>query len=83
MFFPKGIYLCNGAFDASFNCILKIPNPATPVTVELIGEEHPPWGVFTTFDLSHASTIQDDQDRHGHRACVIGGVAGTRDGARP
>lgn len=39
VYFPAGIYLCNGAFDGSTNSVLKIPlHTGTPVTIRFQGE---------------------------------------------
>ena len=46
VFFPKGIYLCNGAFDATTNSVLKFPYVPLqvagawndPIVIELLGE---------------------------------------------
>lgn len=43
VFFPKGVYLCNGAFDATTNSILKFP----PFPIEIAGVFNPP----TTIEL--------------------------------
>lgn len=62
VFFPKGIYLCNGSFGASYNAILEIPflnaTSQSAVTLELRGEYNVPWSVATAFDNSFASTLK-------------------------
>lgn len=48
VFFPAGTYLCNGAFDATTNSILKIPfrdQTQTPIGIMLLGESP---GIYPT-----------------------------------
>jgi hypothetical protein len=53
VFFPRpsAFYLCNGAFDATTNSILKIPLAAAltdaPRVVRLQGEVSPMWGTYS------------------------------------
>jgi hypothetical protein len=66
VFFPKGIYLCNGPFDATTNSVLKFPyRPLqvsagvwnNPVTIELLGET-PTTVAAVPFPASQGSIIK-------------------------
>jgi hypothetical protein len=60
VFFPKGTYLCNGAFDATTNSILKIPFNAqsnSPISISLEGEGPPPMWAAGTGSFTSSGTI--------------------------
>ncbi len=61
LFFPRGAYLCDGAFTA-YNDILHIPTldaeATSAVSIVLQGEMPPPWSVAFTFDETRNSTIK-------------------------
>jgi hypothetical protein len=80
VFFPHGIYLCNGAFTA-YNDILHIQTvgatTASAVSIMLLGETPPPWSVAFAFDESRNSTIKTTKSGVGvtHAALLAGNIA--------
>jgi hypothetical protein len=80
VFFPMGTYLCNGPFVRGYNSILVIPfvNPfdASAVTLQLLGEEHPAWGVASTFNDNYASTIKTTQTGTGAYPALLAASGG-------
>ena len=62
VFFPKGIYLCDGVFGPSYNSILEIPfvgaTSGSAIAITFLGEQPVPWSVGFSYDISRSSTIK-------------------------
>jgi len=62
VFFPHGIYQCNGALSNYYYAVLTLPfinaNTTPTVCLRLVGENHPLWSVATANDETRNSTIR-------------------------
>ena len=87
VFFPNGVYLCNGPLLSTYNAILQIPwlsaTSTSAVSLQLLGEQHPAWGVAVAFDANHASTITTTQAGTGSYPALLAGSPGYGTGVIP
>lgn len=78
IFFPKGIYLCNGAFDGTTNSILKIPMNAytnAVISIALVGEMQAPWITNLSSSVPGGSIIKSTKTGTGTRPSILAGAA--------
>lgn len=77
VFFPKGIYLCNGPFLSGYNSVLALPinsaTGATAYTIEFVGEVPPGHTVAYAFDNTKCSTIKTTKTGTGSYPALFAG----------
>jgi hypothetical protein len=80
VFFPKGVYLCNGPLLSPHNAILQIPfidaNTTSAIALQLLGEVKPAWPVAAAFDFNNSATIKTTHTGTGSYPALIAASPG-------